>query len=263
MKKEYYKNELIINEVLKIGSKGKDVKKVQEWLNLWRYIENGWDYIVTIDGDYGHQTQYVVKKFQKMKHLEIDGIVGDRTFKALCRPLKNAFTKIEGTNIRKLIIAYANQHLKNIPRELNNNNEGPWVRSYMDGNQGKPWSWCMGFVQTILDQAFSTVKRNFTEIMPKSYSCDVVGNYGLKTGVLLRNIEIRKSIARVKSGDLFLIAKTPYDWVHTGIIVNIDGDWFHTIEGNTNDQGFREGFEVCRRMRNFKKHNIDVFCLNV
>ena len=36
---------------------------------------------------------------------------------------------------------------------------------------------------------------------------------------------------------------------HTGFVERIDGTSIHTIEGNTNDTGSREGYEVCRRIR--------------
>lgn len=36
---------------------------------------------------------------------------------------------------------------------------------------------------------------------------------------------------------------------HTGIVESVDGEKIKTIEGNTNDTGSREGFEVCRRTR--------------
>ena len=36
---------------------------------------------------------------------------------------------------------------------------------------------------------------------------------------------------------------------HTGLVEKIVGDLVHTIEGNTNDEGSRDGYEVCRRTR--------------
>jgi hypothetical protein len=36
---------------------------------------------------------------------------------------------------------------------------------------------------------------------------------------------------------------------HTGLIVSIHNGVAETIEGNTNDEGSREGYEVCRRTR--------------
>lgn len=260
MIKKHYLSELELTSALKKGTKGKDVKKVQEWLNLWRYQNSLWKYNIVVDGDFGQQTQSAVMEFQKLMELEVDGVVGSQTFGILTNPLKRAFEAIEGTNVHYLIVDYARQHLRSNPHELSQNT-GPWVRSYMGGNEGKDWAWCMGFVQTILDMAFSTVGKKYTTCMPLTYGCDEVGNYGIKKGLLIRNSELRKSADKVKPGDIFLVSKTPTDWTHTGIIISVEGDSFVTIEGNTNDEGSREGFEVCKRNRNYKKEKLDVFII--
>lgn len=260
MVKDQYIKELNISKLLKEGSKGDDVIKVQEWLNLLRMTSSGWHHVITADGDFGPQTEAVVREFQSYKKIGIDGMVGDQTFGALSQPMKDAFSRIDGDDLRTLILKYAGQQLASNPKELNGKNEGPWVRAYMDGHEGSPWAWCMGFVQTVLDQAFTTLgTTTFQSIMPKSYSCDVVGEHGLKTKKLIRNTKVRLNPDLIEAGDVFLNVKKAHDWVHTGIVLGVDGDWIHTIEGNTNDEGSREGYEVCRRMRNFQKHNIDIF----
>ena len=129
----------------------------------------------------------------------------------------------------------------------------------MDGHEGEPWFWCMGFVQTIIDQAASSIGKDFKTLMPLTYSCDIVGSTGLNKGILTRYDKIRKDPSTVKPGDIFLIQKAPMDWYHTGIIINIDDDIFETIEGNTNNDGSHNGNRVCRRMRNFMKSRLDVF----
>lgn len=40
---------------------------------------------------------------------------------------------------------------------------------------------------------------------------------------------------------------------HTGIVESVDDDKLTTIEGNTNDDGSREGYEVARRQRSASK----------
>lgn len=42
---------------------------------------------------------------------------------------------------------------------------------------------------------------------------------------------------------------------HTGIVERVEDEAIHTIEGNTNDTGSREGYEVCRRTRQKSKIN--------
>jgi hypothetical protein len=54
-------------------------------------------------------------------------------------------------------------------------------------------------------------------------------------------------------GSLFLIRNTDTDFTHTGVVIGLAGDTFETIEGNTNDSGDHDGFEVCRRTRRINK----------
>ena len=53
------------------------------------------------------------------------------------------------------------------------------------------------------------------------------------------------------SGSIFLVRRTSTDWTHDGLVVNAGATTFDTIEGNTNDEGSREGFEVCARTRSY------------
>jgi len=57
---------------------------------------------------------------------------------------------------------------------------------------------------------------------------------------------------KLAPGDFFVVRKVYGDWIHIGIIVDPKEDYFTTIEGNTNDAGEREGYEVCKRIRGYK-----------
>lgn len=262
IKKQFLK-EINLEQVVKLGSKGNEVKKVQEWINLWRYVDTSWKQIVTVDGEFGEQTDQVIRMFQGKFNLKVDGVVGSKTYHKLVEPMIKAFTKIEMPDLRDRIVAYAMQHLNCQPKELYSTNSGPWVRAYMDGNEGKDWAWCMGFVQTILDQAFEGTGQLFTLIMPQTYSCDVVGYHGRTTGKLIdHEIYAGNPASVVKKGDVFLVRKSRNDWTHTGIVTNVAGNMLHTIEGNTNDEGSREGFEVCQRIRSLDRNTLDIFRIN-
>jgi hypothetical protein len=65
---------------------------------------------------------------------------------------------------------------------------------------------------------------------------------------------------KILSGSFFLVRRTPTDWTHTGIIVQAEDEVLQTIEGNTNDDGSREGYEVCARTRGYK--NMDFILIN-
>lgn len=64
--------------VLQKGSKGAQVKALQR-------ILKGMGYTITIDGDFGNQTDGVVRKYQKSQSLGVDGVVGKQTWTKLLK----------------------------------------------------------------------------------------------------------------------------------------------------------------------------------
>lgn len=91
--------------VLKLGSKGEDVKTLQKALNI------------TVDGSFGVNTERAVKQFQAKNKLVADGIVGNSTWNALnitkgissfviYKPLSVHITKCPNRQIEYLAIHY-------------------------------------------------------------------------------------------------------------------------------------------------------------
>ncbi len=268
MQKTHYKKELIIAATQKkngASNNKKDTMKIQAWLTLYSLTNPAAGTATGVDGDFGSGTEKAVINFQKAKGLPQSGIVTQDTFNVLCQPMKNAFEgTVTGSNLRQLVINTAANHVKSHPFELVINNQtncGPWVRAYMDNNEGTPWFWCMGFVQAIIDQAASQQGKNFKTLMPLTYSCDTVGTTGLEKGLLTRHTAVRNNSSLVKPGDIFLLQKTPHDWIHTGIITAIGTDTFETIEGNTNGGGSSNGNAALKRIRNFRQSKLDVFSI--
>lgn len=70
------------NMALKVGSKGEEVKKLQENLKALGYD-------VTVDGIYGTGTQRAVEKFQVSANIQKDGIAGQATLKHIEKQLKD------------------------------------------------------------------------------------------------------------------------------------------------------------------------------
>jgi hypothetical protein len=56
---------------------------------------------------------------------------------------------------------------------------------------------------------------------------------------------IAEGADRPEPGDIFLIRRTPTDWKHGGIVVEIRPDSFTTIEGNSKNS-------VTERLRSFR-----------
>jgi 3D (Asp-Asp-Asp) domain-containing protein len=63
--------------LLKQGSNGEQVKDAQKHLNNLGYYKG------PLDGKYGPLTRLAVLRFQKVNHLNLDGIIGPETFKVL------------------------------------------------------------------------------------------------------------------------------------------------------------------------------------
>jgi hypothetical protein len=117
-----------------------------------------------------------------------------------------------------------------------------------------PASWCMAFVYWCVEKSNGRIP-------------DMAGgksNPLVRTGGVMRQwneIDTRaKSLFGVtnkfrfsepKAGDIF-IQDHGKGLGHTGFVEKVQGDKIFTIEGNTNDTGSREGYEVCRRVRDIK-----------
>jgi len=74
--------ELILGRELAVGSKGPDVRRVQEWLNLHGYG-------LAIDGDFGRVSEDGVRRFQKAKRIRQTGRVDKKRYDHLPPVFRN------------------------------------------------------------------------------------------------------------------------------------------------------------------------------
>ena len=77
----------VAQPTLKKGSKGDEVKKLQKNLNKLGFKDKANKPLVE-DGDFGAKTEEALKKFQKEKSLEVDGIYGQNSYKAMSKVIK-------------------------------------------------------------------------------------------------------------------------------------------------------------------------------
>lgn len=116
-------------------------------------------------------------------------------------------------------------------------NWGPQVKAYLFSvGIRHQASWCMAFVYWCCKEAKLNTKL-------------------IKTGGVLRMWnEVSKDMkfTTPKAGDIFIMDYGK-GLGHTGFVERVEGLNIHTIEGNTNDEGSREGYEVCRRVRLISK----------
>lgn len=131
-----------------------------------------------------------------------------------------------------------------VSEEPKNSNRGPQVDQYIRSVGLDPagkYPWCMAFVYWCFDQAGKAVG---------------VINPMFKTGGVLDQFNKRKNVHQVQTprpGDVIILDYGAGKG-HTGIVEMVhENGTVGTIEGNTNDEGSREGYEVCRRKRNVLK----------
>lgn len=236
------------------GAKGKDVRLVQEWLCLQ-------DCHVKIDGVFGPATEASVRKFQTKSKLPATGVVDDDTFRFLVSPSLRAAKTLATTaeTYPQRVVSAARQHLREHPRELGGRNCGPWVRLYTGGREGADWPWSAAFVTFLLTQAAEKMRPD-PRAIEGGFTCDMLATQAKKADRFISEADLRseaKSLSDLTPGTVFLVRNPANagDWVHTGIVTAFYPDYMETIEGNTNDDGGMEGYEVCRRLRGYQ--NID------
>ena len=93
-----------------------------------------------------------------------------------------------------------------------------------------PASWCMAFVYWCCKQSNPNTPL-------------------IKTGGVLaqwNQIPAKYKVKTPLPGDIFIM-EFGGGKGHTGFVESVSGDVIQTIEGNSNDEGSREGYEVCRK----------------
>lgn len=233
---------------LKKGSTGPSVKLVQEMLCLYGVP-------VKIDSEFGPATDRAVRDYQQGESLPVSGVVTEQTFNKLMSPIFAATSGVKlapGSTLANAVIQVADAHLDQHPREVGGENSGPWVRLYTNGLEGAQYPWCAAFVTYVVAQAQRLLGADAPKApaLPATLSCDALAAFGQAQKRFLAEGSDRRML---KPGSVFLIRGAPNDWVHTGIVVEVGKDYIRTIEGNTNDTGSREGYEVCERVRGLKK----------
>lgn len=236
--------ELEFSALVARNAKKPTARRVQEWLCLNRHG-------VVIDGDFGPATEAAVRAFCKAHGLPDRGSVSKRVFEKLSAPMRRALHKPRKPhgNLNEMVVAVARQHLEAHPREVGGNNRGPWVRLYMKGRQGKDQLWCAGFVSFVICQASKAI--GLTVPFPRTVSCDTLAKNGCKKGLFVAEKDVSASM--LAPGTVFLKRESEKDWTHTGFVIEAWEDAFQTIEGNASDEGFGADYEVCSRIRGYKK----------
>jgi peptidoglycan hydrolase-like protein with peptidoglycan-binding domain len=219
--------DLTLDRVYRRRSAGLYVRLIQGWLTLHGFS-------LGVDGEFGPATAQRVKEFQTAKGLPPTGVVDQAAYDELTAPMRASLAPLRrAPSLGAMVVAYAKQHLAQRPREVQAfPNDGPWVRLYMDGNEGEDWPWCAGFATFVLKQACATMGVPMP--VRRTYLCDVMADDARAQGTFLANPgpAARK---RITPGSFYVRRSTsgPLEYAHVGIVIDTDRDTVRSIEGNT------------------------------
>jgi len=230
------------NRVIKKGEKNKTVvKALQQKLN-----EVGCGPI-DVDGDFGPQTFKAVKQYQATRRdqngnpLEIDGKVGSITWAVMFGEPTIIVTQEPANDFFKEALKVAVSQLGVMEKPLGSN-RGPEVDKYLASvGLGPGQFWCMAFVYYCFNKAAEKLDRN--NPLVKTGHCMTHWNSTNGKKIIASNAVNNPSL--VKPGQIFII-NTGGSSGHTGIVEKLEGGFLHTIEGNSNTSGSRNGIGVFR-----------------
>ena len=129
-------------------------------------------------------------------------------------------------------------------------NSGPMVNEYLRAAGLNPgYAWCQAFVYWCYEVAAK--KLNLVNPAVKTGSVHDCWDRSIASATIkkLLKADAVKAPVLVRPGDQFILSFNGTSG-HTGIVERTEGDVLYTIEGNSNENGSREGYEVVRHKRN-------------
>ena len=229
--------------VIKKGSmEDSIVKAIQQKLN-----EKGCGPI-PVNGTFDVNTENAVKLFQarftdqRDNPLKVDGVIGPVTW-ATVFGMVTVLPIVNTPNaLLSAVLAVASSQI-GVMEMPPGSNRGIEVDKYHD-DAGSPRgaAWCMAFIFSCFKQACANLGRQ----NPAIRTGGVLEHWRRATCKKILADDAADNTSLVLPGQIFIIS-TGGGFGHTGFIEKIEGGLLTTIEGNTNNNGSREGVGVFRR----------------
>lgn len=110
-------------------------------------------------------------------------------------------------------------------------------------------SWCCYFTELVAKEAFAEDVAK-VKAMDKLFAASCTATYANFSGSSLFKV------GKLPKAGALMVWRLGQGWKgHIGIVERVEDGWVRTIEGNTNDDGSREGYEVARKRRKFAYTN--------
>jgi peptidoglycan hydrolase-like protein with peptidoglycan-binding domain len=207
------------------------------------------------DRAFGDQTFGAVSVFQARftdqdnQPLKIDGEVGPLTWARLfgTQTVTQTVTPAGELATRVLDIARTQLGVLEVPL---GSNRGPEVDEYVRATGFPPsdgFAWCVCFIFFCYREAATALGRA-NPMIETAGVLDLWTKAGQQGVPRVTQVKARNNPALIKPGQIFIIDTPPAGGGgHAGLVEQVIGGKLVTIEGNTNDDGSREGIGVFRR----------------
>jgi hypothetical protein len=206
------------------------------------------------DGIFGPETLDAVELFQSRSvdqfgmPLKMDGRVGPMTWATLFAVEIKPQVATTSSALLTQTLGQADKEV-GVREEPLGSNRGPRVDQYLrsvglDPTKGS-FAWCAAFVYFCFDQACIglSIKNPVVRTAGVLEHWNEAGTRGIHR---LSADECRDEPSLVQPGMIFIIT-TGGGHGHTGLVEGVRGIALTTVEGNTNEDGSREGIGVFRR----------------
>lgn len=207
-------------------------------------------------GVYGVKTKNAIKLFQAThmdqfgNPLEMDGQVGSLTWAALFGVDSIVVTDTAPNQLLTEALKVAISQI-GVMEDPPGSNKGPVVNQYLASTALPPGLfWCAAFVYWCFDKAAAKIgKAN-----PLVKTGHVMTHWNKTAGKKILTVDAVDKPSLIKPGHIFIM-NTGGSSGHTGIVEKVEGGFVHTIEGNSNNAGSRNGIGVFRLQRKIAKIN--------
>ena len=125
-------------------------------------------------------------------------------------------------------------------REVGNSNTGERVQQYQAATTlgGTGWPWCAAFIAWVMKAALGS--ETAAKVWLMTASCDLILDWATRNHILH---------TEPRPGAACLVMAGRHDATHVLLVDKVFVDHFTSIEGNTNDNGSREGNGVYSHWR--------------